>query len=53
VGTTLGVLMENAARGLVDILCGLRNERLMIAYHDALEALRRDRNAEPPAPARR
>jgi hypothetical protein len=53
VGTTLGFLTINAAHGLVDILCGFRNERLMIAYHDALEALRHDRNAGPPAPARR
>jgi hypothetical protein len=53
VGMTLGFLMINAAHGLLDALLGFRNERLMIAYHDALEALRHDRNAGPSTPARR
>jgi hypothetical protein len=53
VGMTLGFLTTHAAHGLMDALLGFRNERLMIAYHDALEALRHDRNAGPSTPARR
>jgi hypothetical protein len=42
IGSGLGITAAKIGHGIVDILLGYRNERLLIKYHDALEQLRRN-----------
>ena len=39
IGVCLGLMALKIGHGIVDILLGYRNERLLIKYHDALEEL--------------
>ncbi|QEH35613.1 hypothetical protein OJF2_41660 [Aquisphaera giovannonii] len=46
-GASLGFLGVKIAHGLVDLALGLRNERLLVRYHDALREMEQEaREAE-------
>ena len=52
-GWPVGLWIHQLLQGWATILGGMRKERLLVAYHDALESPRHDRTAGQPPASRR